>query len=349
MSLFVERLWFPEERESWARRLSLSPLALAEAGFHLGVAARNALFDGGALEVHRVPDLSVVSVGNLTVGGTGKTPAVIHLARMLSEAGRKVCVLSRGYGRSSKAPLSFDSESLPRVEDAGDEPLLIASRCPGVRVFVGPDRVALAHEARDSGAEVALLDDGLQHRRLARDLDLVVIDAASGFGNGHLIPRGPLREPLSSLARASLLWIREAEEGVATIPLELRDLPVPRVRARYLPGCVITPEGTSLPIEALQGQPVVALAAIARPERFVRTLERRGARVVGAHLGRDHQRFALSDLQSAEQAAARAGAWLVTTEKDRVRLPPDFPAHVVRLEVTVLEGEQELQKLLQLS
>src|SRR6185436_15940539 len=138
-----------------------------------------------------------------------KTPVVIFLAELAARAGKKVAVLSRGYGRASRADVRFDAANLLPASEVGDEPRLIAQRCPEATVWVGRDRAALARQARDAGAEVLLLDDGMQHRRLARDVDIVVVDAAAGFGNGRLLPAGPLREPLSQLSRASFVWLRD--------------------------------------------------------------------------------------------------------------------------------------------
>src|SRR4051812_63632 len=200
----LERIWYQDQMSLAARALAIPELA-----FRAAASVRNALYDRGALRSVRAGNARVISVGNLTVGGSGKTPAVIHLATLLSGAGRRVFVLSRGYGRRSRTPVIFRASDAPSWEDAGDEPLLIARRCPDVTLMVGADRAALALEAVRRGAEVILLDDGFQHRRLHRDLDLLVVDGAVGFGNGRLLPRGPLREPLSSLRRAGLIWLVE--------------------------------------------------------------------------------------------------------------------------------------------
>ena len=343
----VERLFYPTEPESWDRRLLLAPVTALSWGYGLGVRLRGALYDARLLSGERVEGLRVISVGNLNVGGTGKTPAVLHLAEMLVRAGRKVGILTRGYGRESNEPLTFTgAEPLPSVEDAGDEPLLLARRCPGARLLVGPDRRALARRARDEfGLEVVLLDDGFQHRRLARDEDLVVVDEAAGFGNGRMLPRGPLREPLSALRRATLFWIRAATSPVPPLP----PLPGPRVRTRYLPTAWVDPTGAQHPPEALSGASVVALAGLARPGNFLGTLRQLGAHIQDAALFPDHHRFTATELREVQSRAARQGARVVTTEKDAVRLPRDFEAWTVRLGVEVLEGEDLLRKALGLS
>ncbi len=212
---FWNELWYGSG-QSLGHRLARGPLWAASAVFGAAVAARNRLYDSGALRSVRVEGLIVVSVGNLNVGGAGKTPAVIHLANAAVAEGRKVAVLSRGYGRASDAELVFRGDG-PTADEAGDEPVLIASRCPSVHVLVGPDRARLAARAREElGVDLVFLDDGMQHRHLARDAEVVVVDEAAGFGNGRLLPCGPLREPLSALERASLVWLKASD---APVPL----------------------------------------------------------------------------------------------------------------------------------
>lgn len=339
----VERLFYPAKPESWARRALLSPVSALAWGYGAGVRLRGALYDSNLLQGERVEGLRVISVGNLNVGGTGKTPAVLYLAETLLRAGRKVGILTRGYGRTAKEPITFTgAEPLPPVEEAGDEPLLLAKRCSQARLLVGADRRGLARRARDDfGLDVVLLDDGFQHRKLARDEDIVVVDEAAGFGNGWMLPRGPLREPLSALSRATLFWIR-----TATNPIALPPLPAPQVRTRYGPTAWVDPEGATHPPETLEGAPVLALAGLARPGGFLRTLRQLGTDVRDAALFADHHRFTAKELRDVEAQAAKLGAQVVTTEKDAVRLPSGFPAWKVQLGVEVLEGESHLHRAL---
>ncbi|AGC46450.1 tetraacyldisaccharide 4'-kinase [Myxococcus stipitatus DSM 14675] len=356
----IERVFYPPSPEPWSRRMVLSPLTALSWTYAAAVHLRGALYDLGVLRAERVEGLRVVSVGNLNVGGTGKTPAVLHLAELLVRAGRKVGILTRGYGRRSTEALTFvGAESLPSVEEAGDEPLLLASRCPSVRLFVSADRVASAYRARDEyGLDTVLLDDGFQHRRLARDEDLVVVDEAVGLGNGHMLPRGPLREPASSMKRATLLWVRTSTPTASDVQaapgggLEVR-VPmgqgIPRVRARYGPSAWVDPEGRLHPTDALRGQGVLALAGLGRPGGFLKTLKSLGVEVLDAALYPDHHRFTAEELRDVEARAARCGGRVVTTEKDAVRLPPGFAAWKVRLGVEVVEGEGHLHRALGLS
>lgn len=365
----------------------LSPLTVVSWTYAAAVRVRGALYDAGLLRAERVEGLKVLSVGNVNVGGTGKTPAVLHLAEQLVQAGRKVGILTRGYGRASREPLTFiGTEPLPSADLAGDEPLLLARRCPQVRLFVGSDRVASAYRARDEfGLDTVLLDDGFQHRRLARDEDFVVVDESVGLGNGHMLPRGPLREPRASLRRATLFWLRapatlveeahaprlamgaeavaqEANQGVthrwvptAEAPERFADtlggwLPasqgIPRVRTRYRPTAWVDPAGVLHSVTALTGQPVLALAGLARPGGFLKTLRSLGTELRDAALFPDHHRFSADELRDVQARAVRHGARVVTTEKDAVRLPPGFEAWVVRLGVEVLEGEAHLRRAL---
>ncbi|AKF82498.1 tetraacyldisaccharide 4'-kinase [Myxococcus fulvus 124B02] len=350
----IERVFYPPSPEAWGRRALLSPLTALSWSYAAAVQLRRALYDNGLLRAERVEGLRVLSVGNLNVGGTGKTPAVLHLAEQLVRAGRKVGILTRGYGRRSREPLTFTgAQPLPSVEDAGDEPLLLATRCPSVRLFVNPDRVASALRARDEfGLDTVLLDDGFQHRRLARDEDLVVVDEAVGLGNGHMLPRGPLREPASSIRRATLLWVRTSASAVGeppavSLPPEAES--IPRVRARYGPSAWVDPEGMSHPPERLRGQGVLALAGLGRPGGFLKTLRSLGVEVVDAALFPDHHRFTPEELEDVVHRAKRRGVMVVTTEKDAVRLPSGFEAWKVRLGVEVLEGEAHLYRALGLA
>ena len=340
----IERVFYPEAPEPWRQRMLLAPLEVASWGYGAGVRLRSALYAAGVWTGERVEGPRIISVGNLNVGGTGKTPAVLYLAERLVSEGRRVGILTRGYGRESKAPVTFLGGQPPPVALTGDEPLLLARRCPRARVFVGADRRASARQARDEfGLEVLLLDDGFQHRRLARDEDVVVVDEAVGFGNGRMLPRGPLREPLSGLSRATLLWVRTTEGPGAG-----RAWPtaVPQVRTRYRPTGWVDVSGGLHPAEALAGQPVWALAGLARPGGFVRTLGELGVEVRGSTFFADHHAFGERELHEVRARAAAVGARVVTTEKDRVRLPEGFEAWTVRLGVEVLEGEEHLRRAL---
>jgi tetraacyldisaccharide 4'-kinase len=328
-----EAAWYPEGgRASPAARL-LTPFSWL---FGAGVAARSALYDAGLLRPVRVEGLHVISVGNLTVGGSGKTPVVRFLAEGLRARGLSVAILSRGYGRNGTAPLRV--EPFHTAADVGDEPLLLSRTLPDVPVYVGADRVVLARRARDAGAQVALLDDGFQHRRLARDVDLLVVDALSPLGNGRLLPAGPLREPAAAARRATAVWLRCASPD-APVPSPFAHLPV--LRARHVPWDVLDAAGASLPLGCLSGRRVLAFAGLARPSGFLSSLRALGAEVVSTRLFQDHHAFRPEELRVLAAEAASLGATPVTTEKDRVRLDAaTLGTWTLRQRVELLSGRE---------
>jgi tetraacyldisaccharide 4'-kinase len=350
----LERLWWRPDPPLAARWL-LAPLVAAEGLFRAAVAVRGALYDRGLFPAARA-EVPVISVGNLAVGGAGKTPVTMALAERLLRGGRRPAILSRGYGAASSAPrvVSDGRRVLLGAAEAGDEPYLVARRLPGVPVLCGPDRAALALDAlRATGADALLLDDGFQHRRLRRDLDVVVIDAGNPWGNGHCLPAGPNREPRSALARAGLVWLAHADRAE---PAELDRLRAearratgrPPVESRHAPLDLLDASlGTAFGLAPLRGRPVALLAGVARPASFRQTLEGLGAEVAVAREYPDHHAFTEREVDEALAAAAAAGAdWLVTTEKDAVRLPAgrtgDPRIRALRIEAEVLAGEEAL-------
>jgi tetraacyldisaccharide 4'-kinase len=314
----------------------------------------------------------VVSVGNLTVGGTGKTPVVEHLARTLQEGGRKVAILSRGY-KSRRPPLlkrlhgrltGRINESIPRVvsdgrqillgsREAGDEPYMLATNLPGVAVIVDKDRVKGGrHAISHFGADTLLLDDGLQYLRLQHRLDLVLIDRQAPFGNEHLLPRGTLREPPANLRRASYIFITKSA-GADNTGL------VQRIR-RYnrtaeIIECSHQPRhlqdvftGKWLPLDVLRGAYVGAFSAIAAPESFEAALRQLGANVELSRRFIDHHRFSEKEIRSfADRCLRRDVAMILTTEKDAVRFPRlknlKVPVYLLRVEIDILTGHEAWQ------
>jgi tetraacyldisaccharide 4'-kinase len=349
---WLEERWWSEGGP--LSRAALAALAPAEAAFRAGAAVRGALYEAGVLGAARA-GAPVVSVGNLAVGGAGKTPVAIAIARRLAARGRRVAVLSRGYRGEGSGPrvVSDGERILLGARDAGDEPALLARRLPGARVLCGPRRADLAAIAvGDLGADALLLDDGFQHRALARDLDVVVVDASNPAGNGRLLPRGPNREPWSALRRAGLVWLTRCAAAPAARLAWLRTEALSAtghaaVESRHaavdvLDGLLARPLGPG----ALRGRRVVLLCALARPDGFRATLAALGAEVVAERAYRDHHWFSAPELDEALELAGARDALVATTEKDAVRLPPAFAAgervRAVRIEAELLAGEAAL-------
>ena len=353
----LEDIWWGEV--DGAPGALAAPLALAEGAFRVAGAVRAALYAARLLPVTRA-GAPVVSIGNLAVGGAGKTPATLAVAERLSARGRRVAVLSRGYGadRTDSRVVSDGRQVLLDAAQAGDEPFLLAHRLPGVAVLCGPRRAELARRAVEQlRADALVLDDGFQHRALARDLDVVVVDAASPGGNGRLLPRGPNREPWAALRRAQLGWISRCDQVPAAALLALRRrlrdatgrLPV--VSRHAVEEVLDGPLQRSFGAEVLRGRRVLLLCALARPDGFRRTLAALGAAVTAERVFRDHHRFTGAELEETLRAASRAGCdAVVTTEKDAVRLPPSLAAHpllrVVRIRAEIVEGAEVLDELL---
>ena len=314
----------------------------------------------------------VVVVGNLTVGGTGKTPIVEMFAKALRDRGRKVAILSRGY--KSKAPplwqkwwfwLNHTEEAPPRVvsdgenvlldsEVAGDEPFMLARNLPGVVVLVDKNRVkAGAHAIKHFGCDTLVLDDGFQYLPLKGRLNLLLVDKTNPFGNGFLLPRGILREPIKHLQRASYVLLTKSKGH--------RDEELEAMIHKFNPGveiieCAHRPRylqrignGEQLPLRSLAGRKVGAFSGIAAPESFEAFLRETGAQLAYTRQFLDHYRFTHEDLQTVFAEAKAAGVeFLITTEKDAVRIAAaeqfSLPCYYLRLEIEILRGAKDFQE-----
>jgi len=315
-------------------------LAAAEACYKLAITLRNRRYDrlqrAGKLFRASIP---VISVGNLTVGGSGKTTLTIHLARMLAGWGLRPAIIARGYGA--------------RVGDLNDEMLLAARHCPQAVIVTNPDRARALSDAAVAGAcDAAVMDDAFQHRKVLRDLDIVLIDATRGLGNGRLLPAGPLREPLTALARADLILLTRTEQVPAETVRRLKLLTegatagrVPVGEVQFKPTGLADLDGN--PAEPGEG-PAGAFAGIGNFQAFVRSCEMLGLNLrCTMHLP-DHVHY---DRARVEQLLAWARShgcqWLVTTEKDAVKLVGltrdwPVPVRVLRLDVVMDSGTRDL-------
>jgi len=312
----------------------------------------------------------VISVGNLTVGGTGKTPVVEVFARNLQQQGRKVAILSRGY-KSKEA--SFKEKMIQRITTgkietpprvvsdgkrllldswtAGDEPYMLATNLPEVAVVVDKDRVKAGKYAiKELGCDTLILDDGFQYLKLGHRLDIALVDRTNPFGHGHLLPRGLLREPMRNIKRAGFIFITKCgDEGEPALKEQLRRLnPVAEISecrhaAKYLKD-VFGDE--TYPLEKLKGMKIAAVSAIAVPESFERALEAFGAEIVYKRRFADHHRFSQQEIINTINWSIKRGAQaILTTEKDAVRFPfmerRDIPIIYMRVEIEMLSGEEE--------
>lgn len=329
-------------------QVGLTPLWLASQCYRGLVYAHRASYTWGVRRRRQLP-CAVVSIGNLTLGGTGKTPLTMWVARWYQQQGWRVAVLSRGYGARPPTRLRVVSAGHGPLVDwqaAGDEPYLLACGLPGVPVLIGKDRYRTGRYAYEQfGAHVLILDDGFQHYALHRSLDIVLIDASNPFGSGSLLPRGILREPLRALRRADAIVLTRGEMAGEALPALCQQMR--RWNNQQPMYCLTTVvealhcQCTHSPVDlgALRQCRVVAFAGIGNPQAFVTTLTRLGAEVAALLMFPDHHPYTLEDWQTIVATADKQQAmYLVTTEKDAVRLAPSWqasvPVYTLRIGVT---------------
>ena len=303
----------------------------------------------------------VISVGNIVCGGTGKTPAVEHIAGLLLQKGYRTAVVSRGYMGSGSLPWTVVSDGkklLPGAAGGGDEPFMLAQNLPGVPVISGRNRYRAGSFAlSEFGVEGVLLDDGFQHYSLARDIDIVVIDSTRPFGSGYLLPRGDLREKPASLKRADLLMLTHVDfcDDISAVRKMLSEAAgeKPLVETVHMIAgfrCVKT--GEELLPGSMRGKKAVALSGIGRPCLFEKALSARGIDVLESCRFPDHHPYTCKDIESVSETARRHGAeCIITTLKDAVRLEaadacPDVNIFAARVRLEPVKGEEELERVL---
>ena len=309
------------------------------------LAVRADLYATGRLESQPLPRPSI-SVGNLTLGGTGKTPFVEFLARRLRFDGWRPAILSRGYGRRSRGVVvvSAGDGALVSPEEGGDEPVALARSLSGVLVVVGERRAEAARRAAELGADVLLLDDGFQHLAVRRDVNLLLLDSRDPFGGGRFPPRGRLREPVAALKRADAIVVTRVNRG-SIAPEALREISrlhpeVPLFHARIRPASIRDEAGAAVEAALLGKRRCLAVCGIANGREFAATLRELSLAPEELLEFRDHQRYRDRHLARIRSAAERTGAsWIVTTEKDAAKLygRTDLPLLTVRLSVEVDE------------
>jgi len=328
--------------------LALFPLALVYAGIQ---SIRGTLYAKCILKARSLPR-PVISVGNITVGGTGKTPVTAYIARLLIGRGLRVAVLSRGYGGSLEGETAIVADGrtiLMNAGQCGDEPYLLATTVPGLMVVMGPDRYSAGMLAMERlSPDIFLLDDGFQHLRLRRDLDILLVDWARPFGNGRTLPAGLLREPVSAVQRADLVVYTRSPQGSSPAPLAGK--PVCSASHR-LSDAVPLAGGPALSFDRLRGRKVLAFAGIGEPAFFFEELSNLGLDVVHTVQLPDHAAYIPSQLAGLAEAFQACGAdCAVTTEKDGVKLrgrAPEFADRIMlaRLEL-VIDDPTPLKRLL---
>lgn len=342
--------------------------------FRGGVQTRLWLYKNRLLR-ERPPGCIVISIGNLTVGGTGKTPVVEKFARTLQDNGRRVAILSRGY-KSKKPPLfrrlqrkwlGMERKKPRVVHDgrrllldsrfAGDEPFMLAKSLKDVVVLVGKDRVRSAlYAVRELGCDVLLLDDGMQYLNLRHRLDICLIDAQAPFGNEFLLPRGTLREPPGNLRRASYVFITKSSPGGNAALIErirrfnrTAEIIECTHQALYLQNLYVADDRR--PLDFLRGKYIAAISGIARPESFEEKLTALGAKLEITKRFADHHRFTDDELAEFNARCSRRDLdCIVTTEKDGVRFPGKFenldvPIYYLRVEIEILSGHESWESL----
>lgn len=337
-----------EERSDICSRIIQKVLYPFSRIYGFVVKTRIFFYKKGILRCVHLP-VPVFSVGNITVGGTGKTPVVEHIARYLRAKGKRVAILSRGYAANIRQETNFPDKSI-----CNDEYLLFKENIPDVPHLLNKSRVKGGLEAiKRFQAECLVLDDGFQHLRLARDLNIVIIDALNPFGHEQIIPRGMLREPLEGLKRANMILLSHVDQcsrdKITVITNRLRKITgdVPVVETVHKPICLESAkDAAKLDIHCLRGKRVFVFCAIGNPVSFRKSIEGLGAEIAGIRVFPDHHVYTLSELQelNAEAQSMKLDA-IVITQKDRVKIGNnlsiwDFPVWTLKIEICVVNGRE---------
>lgn len=355
------------EKKGLVASIVLAALRILSFVYGFGVRLKLSMYKHGILQQHKL-SCFVISLGNITVGGTGKTPTAQRLATIIRDLGYRVVILNRGYRSVWKGDVGLvsDGEKIyMSVTEAGDEAYLMAKKLPGVGVVIGKKRAITGNYAVEKlKAEVIILDDGYQHWELARDLDIVLIDTITVFGNNYLLPRGTLREPLNNLERAHACLLTKVDQSTHDARDSIRDTikcynnRALIVESIHDPRFFIEIEEwykgirtqNMIPLDIVKGQKILALSAIGNPSSFEQTITDVGAKVVENVRYPDHHDYTMAEMQAVMQKAVDEGAHaIITTEKDAVKIPSEFihsdrplRVYVLGIEVYFTEGHEEL-------
>jgi len=326
--------------------------------YRLIINFRNWLYDHRIFKEVKLP-CPVISVGNITVGGTGKTPCVIMLAQMLQENGFKPAILSRGYGGKSVNPVNIVSDGhkiLLGSETAGDEPFLIAQVLKGIPVITGAKRIVAGKTAiHQFGSDVLICDDAMQHRQIFRDINLVLLDSQSLRKNNHVLPRGRLREPIAGMNRASAFVLTRANESRQTnnsIEKLVQTENIPIFRSIHKPKDIVKGDySTQKSISELKGKKVCAFCGIANPDSFRKTLSDAQTQVLSFDIFPDHHRYNKNELEKIKTRFIDCRAdFLISTQKDGTRLQ-EFPeflniVYMLRIELEIVPSRESFKKFI---
>lgn len=352
MKALLEKVYAPK------KNLGVQCLAASLYGLSLGyrsaIALRNTLYQKKVLKSYR-SSIPVISIGNIVAGGVGKTPLTLKIGEMLIQEGYKLAILSRGYKspfekREKPTLLSQGSGPLYPSSQCGDEPYLISQRLKNALMLIGKNRVESARLAESFGADVILLDDAMQHRRLHRNLEIVLLDAKDPFGKNHLLPRGLLREPKSALKRADLIVLNHIDD-----PKEAEL--ITQVIRKYSQVPILLSKNEPKGFYSLNNEPVsldpkttvAAFCGLAKPHHFYSTLKNLGLNIALEKSLRDHEKISDADLEAFATRAKESGATaILCTEKDAVKLNQTrkylLPIYQLKIELKIIKGKEHLKK-----
>lgn len=358
------------EKHGFLAALLLVVLRAMSFVYGLGVTIKLGMYRLGILECHKLP-CKVISLGNITVGGTGKTPTAQRLAAIIRDMGYRVVILNRGYRAEWQGEVGLVSDGRKiymTVNEAGDEAYLLAKSLPGVPVIIGRNRYRTGSYAVNKlQAEVIILDDAFQHWQLQRDLDIVLIDALNVFGNNFLLPRGTLREPLNNLSRANAFLLTKVDQATGNARETIRETLTKYnsqalvVESTHTPRCFIEIEEwykgvrpETVPLDAIYGRSVLPFSAIGNPSSFEKTITDLGGLITQSVQYPDHHDYTMAEMQAIMQKAVdNSVCALITTDKDAVKIPSEFihserplPVYVLSIEVRFHDGYAELMDMI---